>query len=440
MEKSIERHLGRYGYKVEGAPSYSQSESNGVSFECYDKWFKEGILGLDSEEYRRAFWHEVHTTGHTIGPVPRTLKTFLHDLHVSRGSETCGVLLAIAFAQGGIYPFWLIARLLSRGITRMRRSTYYERERTRRHRLADERRAIHIRRTVNPCPTVTEIREAWLRVRTTTRRGRKQIGNHVLTILRLGALLEDLECYVDNHVYVTRGVPGVRGRAPGIKGFFSNNAPDLHEHYKSIMRCKALAKKFRQACGCRDPIPVNSLLPVHDMMYLKSQDSPKSSDHPVSPSQDSCDFTSESSTLIQSGLRTVDGIAFPVFPQLENLESLRIWMNAHGNTHYLRTRCRSEWSVGTYTEEHLLRPEALDRAVRMLKFGNGTRIALEAAIALRIDPAYVKNDLNTSNVKPHEHPRASSIGQHLVRTSNSVRNWLMRHGWPPQTENTKTPA
>ncbi len=439
MEKSIERHLNKHGYKVEGFSS-SQDESRGVSFKCYGKWFEESILGLDSEEYRRAFWHEAHTTGHTIGPVPHTLKTLLHNLHVSRGSETCGILLAIAFAQGGVYPFWLITRLISRGITRMRRSTYYERERTRRHRLADERRAIRIRRTANPCPTVTEIREAWFRVRATTKRGRKQIENHVLTILHLGALLEDLECYVDNHAYVTRGVPGIKGRAPGIKGFLSNNAPDLHENYKSIMRCKALAKKFRQACGCLDPIPVNSLLPIHDMMCPEPKDRQESSALPITLSQDSRDFASGPSALIQSGLRTVDGIAFPVFPQLENLDSLRIWMNTHGNTDYLRTRCRPEWSVGVYTEKHLFRPEALTQAAHILKFGNGTRIALEAAIALRIDPACAKTDLDPNNLESPKRPRVSSLGRHLVRTSNRVCNWLMRHGRSIQTENMKTPA
>lgn len=439
MEKSIERHLNKHGYKVEGF-STSQDESRDVSFKCYDKWFEKSILGLDSEERRRAFWHEVHTTGHTIGSVPRTLKTLLQDFHISRGSETCGVLLAIAFAQGGIYPFWLMAQILSRGITRMRRSTYYERERTRRHRLADERRAIRIRRTANPCPTVTEIREAWLRVRTTTKRGRKQVENHVLTILRLGALLEDLECYVDNHAYVTRGVPGIKGRAPGIKGFLSNNASDLHENYKSIMRCKALAKKFRQACGCLDPIPAKSLLPVHDMVYSKPKDRQEISGPPITLSQNSCDFASEPSELIQSGLRTVDGIAFPIFPQLEELDSLRIWMNAHGNTDYLRTRCHPEWSAGVYTEKHLLRPETLTQAAHILKFGNGTRIALEAAIALRIDPTCTRNGLDPNNLESPKQTRVSSLGRHLVRTSNRVCNWLMRHGWSIQTENMKTSA
>ena len=44
---------------------------------------------------------------------------------------------------------------------------------------------------------------------------------YAMAVLRLGALLEDLERYVDNHAYVTRGVPGIRGRAPGIKGLFA---------------------------------------------------------------------------------------------------------------------------------------------------------------------------------------------------------------------------
>ena len=244
MEKTIEKFLVAHGYKTETTTQRTSArEIRGMSTEHYGDWFNQKVLGLDSEEYRRAFWHEVSTTGHTIGHVPRTLKTLLRDHHVARGSETCGVLLALAIVQGGIYPFWFISRYLSRRITRMRRSGYYARERERRYRLADERRSIRIRRTANPCPSINEIREAWSVVQATQKRGCRSTHNHALAILRLGALLEDLECYVDNHAYVTRGVPGIRGRAPGIKGFFANKAPDLFEHYKSIMRGKALAKK-----------------------------------------------------------------------------------------------------------------------------------------------------------------------------------------------------
>ena len=213
MEKTIEKFLVVHGYKTETTTQRTSArEIRGMSTEHYGDWFNQKVLGLDSEEYRRAFWHEVSTTGHTIGHVPRTLKTLLRDHHVARGSETCGVLLALAIVQGGIYPFWFISRYLSRRITRMRRSGYYARERERRYRLADERRSIRIRRTANPCPSINEIREAWSVVQATQKRGCRSTHNHALAILRLGALLEDLECYVDNHAYVTRGVPGIRGR------------------------------------------------------------------------------------------------------------------------------------------------------------------------------------------------------------------------------------
>ena len=137
MEKTIEKFLVAHGYKTETTTQRTSArEIRGMSTEHYGDWFNQKVLGLDSEEYRRAFWHEVSTTGHTIGHVPRTLKTLLRDHHVARGSETCGVLLALAIVQGGIYPFWFISRYLSRRITRMRRSGYYARERERRYRLA----------------------------------------------------------------------------------------------------------------------------------------------------------------------------------------------------------------------------------------------------------------------------------------------------------------
>ena len=167
MEKTIEKFLVAHGYKTETTTQRTPArEIRGMSTEHYGDWFNQKVLGLDSEEYRRAFWHEVSTTGHTIGHVPRTLKTLLRDHHVARGSETCGVLLALAIVQGGIYPFWFISRYLSRRITRMRRSGYYARERERRYRLADERRSIRIRRTANPCPSINEFSQS-LQVYTT---------------------------------------------------------------------------------------------------------------------------------------------------------------------------------------------------------------------------------------------------------------------------------
>ncbi len=47
-------------------------------------WFNEDVLGLDSEEYRRAFWRQARRTGHSIGRTPRTLESWQRE----RGDHT----------------------------------------------------------------------------------------------------------------------------------------------------------------------------------------------------------------------------------------------------------------------------------------------------------------------------------------------------------------
>lgn len=406
---------------VAGESSVGVSNVDGKSPQNYGEWFNEKVLGLDSPDYRHAFWREVNETGYTIGHIPRTLDSLLREQCGSRTDAQSGLLLAFAFLQGGIYPFWLLARLLSREVYRLRRGTYYAREQERRHRLADERRTIQIRRTVNPKPTLDEIRTAWNQVRATVTRGGASGAGvvpaagavvprnvHAMAILRLGALLEDLERYVDNHAYVTRGVPGIRGRAPGIKGLFVNEAPDLHKVYKSVMRCKAIAKRYRQACGCVDPVPEEALLPVRSRDFA--------AERPVVKSGDAA----------SDGTRTVGSLAFPVFPCLADVATMRAWMAEHGNTAYLRTQDWVRSPDGAYSERNLLHGETLETAAEILHFGDGTLVALEAAIALRIDPDCVPRD--TASVESGDfisaYVKRCLGGRRPLRVAKRVRMWI----------------
>ncbi len=412
----VERYLLERGHEVVREPRDADASCGvGASSGAYVDKFDERVLGLDSEEYRRAFWREVHVTGHTIGHVPRTLDTLLREQCGPRADAQCGLLLAVALIQGGIYPFWLLARLLTREIGRLRRVTYYARERERRHRLADERRAIRVRRTVNPRPSLDEIRAAWAIVRSTGSVAAPR-GEHTMAVLRLGALLEDLERYVDNHAYVTRGVPGIRGRAPGIKGLFADKAPDLREAYKPVMRCKALAKRYRQACDCVDPIPEEALLPVRASAVAPAS----------TPREVSVDFAAERSAAesrvpVTVGTRSVGGGAFPYFPCLDGLGALQAWMADHGNTAYLRTQSWVARPEGTYSERNLLREESLKLAAEILRFGDGTLVAFEAAVALRIDPECVTRD-SISDVRV----RTLLGGHRPLRVAARVRAWLSR--------------
>lgn len=122
-------------------------------------------------------------------------------------------------------------------------------------RLTHERRKICRRATLSPCPSSIDIRVAWLFSR----------DSHA-GMLRLGALLDNLECHLDNGLKIVwckatsgRWFPGIRGREGGIRGWIRVNCPELEQKYKTLMRYKSLAKKLRQALEILDPIPLMAL-------------------------------------------------------------------------------------------------------------------------------------------------------------------------------------
>ncbi len=103
------------------------------------------------------------------------------------------------------------------------------------------------RTTLNPCPTPEALRTAY------AARGASPEAK-----IRLGGILEDLECYVDNCLRF--GPDGeILGRNGGVKAWLREHVPELFEHYKTLMRYKALAKRLRQATGVRDPIPTSAI-------------------------------------------------------------------------------------------------------------------------------------------------------------------------------------
>ena len=414
MKKKVKAYLSGKGYAVSPSAHRDGEEDKPADVER----FITGILGLDTEADRRAFWREAYTTGHSNGRVPRTLDTLFHEVMSRHGDQWSEILLALAVLLGAAYPFWLLARLTAKKISRLRRGTYYERERARRWHLADERVAIRVRRTMNPCPSLNEVRNAWHRVHAT--RGHE----HVLAILHCGGLLEDLEGYVDNHAYVTRGVSGIRGRAPGIKGLFRNRAPDLFADYKNVMRCKALAKKYRQAVGCPDPVPTSAILPVPISVPLSVDRSHAAAPPPSIPSVPS-DFAAERSGVQSEpsanpwtgGMIESGGVTFPLLPWLRDVNALSEWMAKHGNTAYLRTQKWLRRPDAIYTEANLLPDDARTEAARILTFGDGTLVAVEAAIALRIDPACVQPESGARVVR-------TMGGRRVAATPRRVRDWL----------------
>ena len=254
MDRTIARHLAKRGMTPTKPPkaSLAFSERNPDFF----KWFYESVMGFDSEEYRREFWREARRTGHTIGHVPYGLKEY----HRRRDSRLEGAATILELLIGGsALAVWLIRRMVDRHVQRLRRPTYYETERARRLGLAEERRRIRRRRTVNAMPGREGLLEAF-----------RKAKDSPADMIRFGSLIEDLECYVDNTPYFKDGQ--LIGRRGGIRRHLEREIPELYARYKTVMRYKALSKRFRQAVGVSDPVPAASLLPEESSLERSRED------------------------------------------------------------------------------------------------------------------------------------------------------------------------
>ncbi len=161
------------------------------------------------------------------------------------------VALQLALGVTDLRGLRCLRRGLTHGVNRLQarayRARYYTRDNARRRALTAERRRIARRKTVNPCPTPEALCAAF------AARGASPEAK-----VRLGGLLEDLECYVDNCLRF--GPDGeIIGRNGGVKAWLREHVPGLSGHYKTLMRYKALAKRLRQAAGISDPVPASAV-------------------------------------------------------------------------------------------------------------------------------------------------------------------------------------
>ena len=246
MDKAVKRHILKK--RIVLAKRSDEPMTFTERAPRFFKWFEEDVMGFDSEEYRREFWREAYRNGRTIGHVPHTLSDQLRR----RGRRSEMMLfdaLCISLLMGGAFAIWVMRRRIDLHLHRLRRPSYYETERARRLGLSESRRRIRRRSTVNARPTAEQLREAFLHAR-------DSVGNMV----RLGSLMEDLECYIDNSLVF--GEDGkIIARKGGIRRYIQSEIPDLYKSYKTLMRYKALARRFRQAVGISDPVPAASVLP-----------------------------------------------------------------------------------------------------------------------------------------------------------------------------------
>ena len=171
--------------------------------------------------------------------------------NMQAGFGFIGIILAAGMVSVGL-GLWAVAKMSSLLLRKMRRPQYYPQEKSRRERLARERRRVRDRFTANDCPDPEKLLEQYAKAKTGAREA-----------LIFGSMLCDLEAYCDNSL--VRNEDGVIiGRNPGMKGWIGDNCPKLLAHYKNAMRYKGLAEKFRQAVGAADPVPVAALAAEDD--------------------------------------------------------------------------------------------------------------------------------------------------------------------------------
>ena len=330
MRKAVEEYLEGCGCRIERQPE----ESAPCTLGSLVDGFLVHVLRLDSESYRRAFWREAYRNGHTIGHVPRTFETFFRR-SARTFEQKVSLFLAVTALFGAYTVLTLLVRHLSLIIRRLRRPTYYERERARRQKLADARREIRRHHTLNPQPTFDAIRAALRIARSSPE-----------AALRLGSLLEDLECFVDNTLRFD-GQGRIVGRKGGIKRLLEREAPDLFEKYSTIMRYKAMAKRFRQACGSGEPVPPAMLLPE-----------PEAIDATPSPPS--------GPTTVASGPSSAEKLA--------------------GTTPVDTAPTQASVPVAASNGLQAALVRARKTAQEILGECEGTLISLEASLALRLDP------------------------------------------------------
>ncbi|MBR0066471.1 MAG: hypothetical protein IJQ00_02655 [Kiritimatiellae bacterium] len=157
MRKAVEEYLEGRGCRVVRPPA----EPAPPTLENLVDGFLAHVLRLDPESYRRAFWYEAYRNGHTLGHVPRTFGAFF-----SRNARTFEQKVSLLLALAALFGVYTMATLLHRRLSllvkRLRRPTYYEKERERRRKLAEARREIRRHHTLNPKPAFDAIRAALL--------------------------------------------------------------------------------------------------------------------------------------------------------------------------------------------------------------------------------------------------------------------------------------
>ena len=205
------------------------------------------LMPVDDLPGMALYFKILRTVGDVIGvyvKVDKAVTRAIFPRYMWVGQDLMTYIMALA-PISAVTALWFVPRLIALALRKVRRPGYYEQEKARRQALAHERRSTRKRTTLNPIPTPEALLAQFGRIRHNPRE-----------MLVFGSMLEDLEAYVDNSL--VRDPDGVIvGRNGGIKQWLRENCAELGKRYHTVMRYKALAKRFKQAIDLEDPVPVS---------------------------------------------------------------------------------------------------------------------------------------------------------------------------------------
>ena len=204
------------------------------------------LMPVDDLPGMALYFDILRLVGYLIGEVVNSdiaaIRAVVASYH--RTAFYCGTFMMAVAPVSAVAALWFVPRLIAIALRKVRRPGYYEQEKARRQALAHERRSTRRRTTLNPMPTSEALLAQFRRIRRNPRE-----------MLVFGSMLEDLEAYVDNSL--VRDPDGtIVGRNGGIKQWLRENCAELGMRYHTVMRYKALAKRFKQAIDLEDPVPV----------------------------------------------------------------------------------------------------------------------------------------------------------------------------------------
>ncbi len=243
-------------------PSSRQVEFGGEAARQFKTWFTHNFVDkrvgrISHVDYRRAGAFDDHPGDDAwyANAYDRAVCDYLDPLTPDEEAYLFAPPLIACQLALGLTDIRAL-RCLRRGLTarvnslqqKAYRKRYYAHDNARRRQLAAERRRLHRRRTLSPCPTPDAFRKAFA-----------ARNDSVTARLHFGGMVHDLECYVDNCLRINEKGEIV-GRNGGIKHWLAENTPELFARYKTIMRYKALVKRLRQATGIEDPIPTAAIV------------------------------------------------------------------------------------------------------------------------------------------------------------------------------------